>query len=1082
MDEIGIKISADASGVKNQTDSAKNAINGMATSARADAQAMAAEFAKLNVSLAAMQVQLAQVSEATRNLSSYADWAFYLGIVKTGWDGIKGAVVLAGDATETVLNGSLTLAQYLGQKTREGAQSWIQYAESLAYAKVNGLNLRVEGDGLTSMIGRLSLAVREWLTEMSLYGSKTLEGERAAMAFNGSLRRLSETAGESGFNTATDALVNFTTILMRVPGMTEQTAASIQSSFSAIPNYSAPLNQELVNIVAVLGTSEEAAKKWGDALTTVMRDPLANGKQYLDTLGGVDRAYYEQIDRAKEQNNVGQAQIAVLNAVLSRMKELASERKNATEDDKKSWATWGSIGNTIYNIKEYFQQKEVLARRIEETAQQFESTNQRIGTQLASQLQTLEQQHRKIQEIITSESSYATQLETVNSKIQTLRAGLRGSTDDAARMIQEFEKFRAKAYWDESPGSPEKSHWAVGYGAHTLGGQEVTKDTTVTSQQAFEDLKDKIATIQDQLAAKIGESWDSISAKAKASMTSMAYNYGIGSSALKPMIDAARAGNEPGVAAAILARQNDNEGVNRSRRQQEAANITGSPELSDAEQKRASEAMDKLLDQQQRLNDAKNGGNAVEKATVDNMERVLQGDRDEVAAQERIVTAAQERLRQAHSAEEVAARTRELDQAQLTLDEKRFAVKQAEANLKISRADTPQETRDAKVEKAQLTMNRYSADTAQYKAALQEKEAAETEFKAAVQKDDADTEEVRYRNALRGLEQRKVVLQEEQQTGQITKQQMFAGELALENERTQLERTHLEKLKEIWDEGSKQYRAAKRKLEEEDQASALRRQQIERQVNASIRQDYQSVFNTLTSTMSSSIMGMIQGTSKFKDMLRALTLDVIKMFVDAGLKMVANWAASMAQKIVLSVTGEAEITAANAAGLAARTAANATAAASDLAMKVASVVKSIMSSAAETFAGIFGFMSPLMGPAAAGPAAAGMATVAGMASVASFDVGAWNIPQDQLAMVHQGELIMTASQGNAFRTALNGMSGSNGGGGDGDVHHHYHFAPNVSTVDGASVSSWFRNNERHIMRAMGEMVRNGAHLGVKGVG
>ena len=65
------------------------------------------------------------------------------------------------------------------------------------------------------------------------------------------------------------------------------------------------------------------------------------------------------------------------------------------------------------------------------------------------------------------------------------------------------------------------------------------------------------------------------------------------------------------------------------------------------------------------------------------------------------------------------------------------------------------------------------------------------------------------------------------------------------------------------------------------------------------------------------------------------------------------------------------------------------------------MVRSILSSAAEAFAGVFGFLSPLMGPFAAGPAAAAQATVASMASsVASADIGMWQVPQDMLTLVH----------------------------------------------------------------------------------
>jgi hypothetical protein len=85
----------------------------------------------------------------------------------------------------------------------------------------------------------------------------------------------------------------------------------------------------------------------------------------------------------------------------------------------------------------------------------------------------------------------------------------------------------------------------------------------------------------------------------------------------------------------------------------------------------------------------------------------------------------------------------------------------------------------------------------------------------------------------------------------------------------------------------------------------------------------------------------------------------------------------------------------------------------------AAMMRSILSSAAETFAGVFGFLSPVMGPLAAGPAAGAQATVAGMASaVASADIGMWSVPQDMLSLVHHNELIMPAAEAGAFRDLL----------------------------------------------------------------
>jgi hypothetical protein len=103
--------------------------------------------------------------------------------------------------------------------------------------------------------------------------------------------------------------------------------------------------------------------------------------------------------------------------------------------------------------------------------------------------------------------------------------------------------------------------------------------------------------------------------------------------------------------------------------------------------------------------------------------------------------------------------------------------------------------------------------------------------------------------------------------------------------------------------------------------------------------------------------------------------------------------------------------------------------------------------------------------------------VAGAASIASFDIGAWNIPQDQLAMVHKNELVMTASQGDAFRNLVNN------GGARSDPAPSVHAPVNfhVHALDAQGVASFLQGNGREIMKAVGRHVQDGLHLGVRGL-
>jgi len=231
--------------------------------------------------------------------------------------------------------------------------------------------------------------------------------------------------------------------------------------------------------------------------------------------------------------------------------------------------------------------------------------------------------------------------------------------------------------------------------------------------------------------------------------------------------------------------------------------------------------------------------------------------------------------------------------------------------------------------------------------------------------------------------------------------------------------------------------------------------------------------NAMSASFSSSLTGMIMGTKNLQQAMRSLTQAVVSQFVRMGVEVVADWAKKQLAMAALSLAGEGQKTAAASAGAAARTGISAGEAAAGEATVFASILRNITASASETFAGVFGFLAPVMGPAAAAPAAAAQGAVL---SVAAFDIGAWSIPQDQLAMVHQNELIMPAAEAGAFRSMLN--SHANGGSqaqSAGDTHVHL----NVSAMDAASVKSWLGANSRQIMKAMSQAVSNGDHLGLR---
>ncbi len=287
--------------------------------------------------------------------------------------------------------------------------------------------------------------------------------------------------------------------------------------------------------------------------------------------------------------------------------------------------------------------------------------------------------------------------------------------------------------------------------------------------------------------------------------------------------------------------------------------------------------------------------------------------------------------------------------------------------------------------------------------------------------------------------------------------------------------------KELAIEGQKveQRQQVLNKLAQLDARYAQQRQKLMFQSVEQMVAPGNKMVDSMSSSLSSGIMGMIERTKTFKQVLRSLAQAIVQQFVKMGVDLVANWAKGQIAQVVLSQTAEGQKTAAAIAGATARTAVASSGAAASAGAQKAAASLAIGTDAGQAGAGITAFLAPFLGPAAIGAGEAGAAQVL---SFNAFDIGAWSIPQDQLAMVHQNELIMPAAEAGAFRAMLtgaaNGSGSSSGAQSGGDVHAHF----NVSAIDAAGVKSFFANNSKHILKALNGAVKNGDHLGLRALG
>ncbi|HEV2162237.1 MAG TPA: hypothetical protein VGR52_08415, partial [Stellaceae bacterium] len=218
-----------------------------------------------------------------------------------------------------------------------------------------------------------------------------------------------------------------------------------------------------------------------------------------------------------------------------------------------------------------------------------------------------------------------------------------------------------------------------------------------------------------------------------------------------------------------------------------------------------------------------------------------------------------------------------------------------------------------------------------------------------------------------------------------------------------------------------------------------------------------AMFRPINAAFDSSITGMILGTTTWQKAVARIGQSIVAEEIGNALKIAENWAVTELVK-----------TSATEAGAASRTAAEQSAGDASLASLALKAIKAITTDAAQTFAGVFAFLAPEMGPAAAAPAAASEAVVlAATGAVASAAGGLWDVPGTILSVLHPGESVLPASVANPMRDFFSG--GGSGAAPAGDIHIH---GPLVNAIDTQTGAQFLKNNMRAIAKGLAAELRN----------
>ena len=471
--------------------------------------------------------------------------------------------------------------------------------------------------------------------------------------------------------------------------------------------------------------------------------------------------------------------------------------------------------------------------------------------------------------------------------------------------------------------------------------------------------------------------------------------------------------------------------------------------------------------------DAKQKGDAVENA------KKLQAAAEADLANAEKTGATQERITKLKT--EVAKAT----EAVTTAEEKQAESAARLDATKAKQAGDIEKEKAAELALADLKIKAAGADVAAKNAAEAEKIAIETRYadqskSLAMQKAQEEIAAARTaaQNKIKDIdlefrakqisESQKVALTKAALADEIAAERsIYAQELALDNLRPPERQKILSELQAAETKYAQQVKETQLKAAEDAQKA------------------WQKMADTIAGAMNSQVSGIMNGTTTMKQAFS----NMAKSMAEDAVKFAIKWVTEHAFAVASNTAASAALNASQIAGNTAVAASQTASGAAGIASQAANATSSIAIDGAKTFGGVFGFLAPLLGPFAAGPAAGAQATV--LAAGAAFDTGAWSLPRDMIAAVHQGEMVIPSRGGVAdeFRSFMSGGGFDRMGRGDAvpaggaagaksvSINPAVHF--NVSAVDGASVHQFFQGNHRAIATAMDRAVRHGATLGLR---
>jgi hypothetical protein len=309
---------------------------------------------------------------------------------------------------------------------------------------------------------------------------------------------------------------------------------------------------------------------------------------------------------------------------------------------------------------------------------------------------------------------------------------------------------------------------------------------------------------------------------------------------------------------------------------------------------------------------------------------------------------------------------------------------------------------------------------------------------------------------------------------EITEDQKTTATIAAIDRRLKAQLDELEK-----EQAAAQGNAVKwQQIENQKTAAKLKalndRQKAEDQAALKTAQEWKAAADEVASAFNSQLQKLLAGTEKWSQAMKNIAADLVLKMIEQQVKLTLEWLANQARIVASHIAAETGMTTATEAGAALRSAAEVASGQTSILAVIANAFKSIYASGGKAGAEVAAAVAPEAGPAApaigAAAGAAVVATAIGVVGGSKFDLGTDYVLRSGLAMIHQGETIVPAmARGTGPYTGLGEAAQAQ--------------APvsvNISALDSRSIERFFHDNAKHMIRAINNGIKSGAHLGLRG--